>query len=219
MFSLNPETGDVTYQGTIVGQLNASESLVLQCLIDHPGELITKEALLEIGWPGKVVLPNSLTVAIKNIRKILLAVATDDFIETRHRKGYIFHAIQPLDTPEGSLALTSYPTAANGILPLTVNDTPDADGVPSSLIKRASVVLIELFFYSVIILLSLWSLFLFTLDTPLFCQEINQAIFCGYSELDRHELDHLEETSSNDEGVYLYGYDKDIDNLQILKMD
>ena len=50
-------------------KLSASETKILQFLIDNSGEIISREKLLEIGWPNKVVVPNSLNVAIANLRK------------------------------------------------------------------------------------------------------------------------------------------------------
>ncbi len=50
-------------------KLSASETKILQYLIDNSGEIISREKLLEIGWPDKVVVPNSLNVAIANLRK------------------------------------------------------------------------------------------------------------------------------------------------------
>jgi DNA-binding winged helix-turn-helix (wHTH) protein len=54
-----------------VSKLSASECAVFLYLIRHGGEIVKRETLLEIGWPDKVVVPNSLNVAIANIRKAL----------------------------------------------------------------------------------------------------------------------------------------------------
>ena len=53
----------------VTTKLSASETKILQFLIDNSGEIISREKLLEIGWPDKVVVPNSLNVAIANLRK------------------------------------------------------------------------------------------------------------------------------------------------------
>lgn len=50
-------------------KLSASETRILQYLIENSGDVISRETLLEIGWPEKVVVPNSLNVAIANLRK------------------------------------------------------------------------------------------------------------------------------------------------------
>ncbi|HIF9078521.1 TPA: winged helix-turn-helix domain-containing protein [Photobacterium damselae] len=53
----------------ITTKLSASETKILQYLIDNNGEIVSRETLLEIGWPEKIVVPNSLNVAIANLRK------------------------------------------------------------------------------------------------------------------------------------------------------
>ncbi|MGS4880427.1 winged helix-turn-helix domain-containing protein [Photobacterium damselae] len=53
----------------ITTKLSASETKILQYLIDNSGEIVSRETLLEIGWPEKIVVPNSLNVAIANLRK------------------------------------------------------------------------------------------------------------------------------------------------------
>ena len=63
-----PQKSAYTNQETTT-KLSASETKILQFLIDNSGEIISREKLLEIGWPDKVVVPNSLNVAIANLRK------------------------------------------------------------------------------------------------------------------------------------------------------
>ncbi|ENP8456886.1 winged helix-turn-helix domain-containing protein [Photobacterium damselae] len=53
----------------ITTKLSASETKILQYLIDNSGEIVSRETLLDIGWPEKIVVPNSLNVAIANLRK------------------------------------------------------------------------------------------------------------------------------------------------------
>ncbi|MCI0458192.1 MAG: AAA family ATPase, partial [Gemmataceae bacterium] len=62
-------------------------------LASRAGQLVTKQALLELGWPGIAVGEAVLTVSIRALRQIL----GDDpgqprFIETVHRRGYRFVA-------------------------------------------------------------------------------------------------------------------------------
>ncbi|EAS42597.1 helix-turn-helix domain-containing protein [Photobacterium profundum] len=81
-------------------KLSASETKVLQYLIENNGEIITREKLLEIGWPNKVVVPNSLNVAIANLRKafktkieIIITIKGAGF--TIAKNTFIQHTIQP----------------------------------------------------------------------------------------------------------------------------
>jgi DNA-binding winged helix-turn-helix (wHTH) protein len=64
---------------------------VLQCLLEHPGQLLTKSALLNTVWPETVVSEAVLLGCIRDLRRVL----RDDprrpqFIETVHRRGYRF---------------------------------------------------------------------------------------------------------------------------------
>jgi len=64
---------------------------VLNHLIGHPGQLVTKEELLNVVWPETFVGEAVLKVTIRQLREAL----DDDpkspvFIETAHRRGYRF---------------------------------------------------------------------------------------------------------------------------------
>lgn len=64
---------------------------VLRCLVEHLNQLVTKEQLLAVVWPGCHVSDVVLAVSIRELRKIF----DDDpraprFIRTVHRRGYRF---------------------------------------------------------------------------------------------------------------------------------
>lgn len=213
MFSLNLETGDLIWNDSVVAQLSVSEAQVLQCLMDSRGELVTKEMLLDVGWPNKVVQPNSLTVAIKNIRKALANIAIDVSIETRHRKGYIYHSANTADNSVEHIPSEAPP----GYSHLTSNNAePTKHEQPWSDVYHF---VINLIFYAAVITLIFWSLFISSLDSPLICHKISNATLCGFSELNSDDRAHLDERVKALEGTYLYGYDKQLDKLQIHKMD
>src|SRR5262249_19233587 len=66
---------------------------VLRCLAEHPGELFTKEALLEAVWPGITVSDAVLKVCVGEIRKALGdPVGAPRYIATVHGRGYRFVA-------------------------------------------------------------------------------------------------------------------------------
>jgi DNA-binding winged helix-turn-helix (wHTH) protein/tetratricopeptide (TPR) repeat protein len=66
---------------------------VLSYLLRYAGRLVTKDELLRAVWPDSVVSEASLTVCIREIRKVLGDRPTaPQFIETRHRRGYRFIA-------------------------------------------------------------------------------------------------------------------------------
>jgi non-specific serine/threonine protein kinase len=60
---------------------------ILVTLLSHPGEVVTKDELLEAAWPGRIVTENSLTKAIARLRFVLEGL---DCIRTVHGYGYKF---------------------------------------------------------------------------------------------------------------------------------
>ena len=67
--------------------LTLAELEVLKCLVNHIGEVVSKEALNEAGWPNRVVAPSSLTQCMSCLRRKLGA---HDDIELKNipRYGY-----------------------------------------------------------------------------------------------------------------------------------
>ncbi len=64
---------------------------VLRCFVEHPGQLLTKEALFEAVWPETVVSDVVLKVCIRELRHTLRDNARNpQFIETVHGRGYRF---------------------------------------------------------------------------------------------------------------------------------
>lgn len=64
---------------------------VLNVLVSQAGQLVTKDALIEAVWPATAVSESSLTVAMRQLRRVLGDQAqTPRFIETVHGRGYRF---------------------------------------------------------------------------------------------------------------------------------
>jgi Tol biopolymer transport system component/DNA-binding winged helix-turn-helix (wHTH) protein len=75
---------------------------ILAMLLEHPGELVTREAIQARLWPNGTVVEfeHSVNSAIKRLRQAVLDTATTPrFIETLPRKGYRF--IGTLEVDEG----------------------------------------------------------------------------------------------------------------------
>ena len=87
--------------------LRSKTFAVFRQLLEQPGQLVTKEALLETVWPDAYVSDAALTVCIREIRQALGDdPKTPRFIETVHRRGYRFIgdlsqpvAAEPTPTP------------------------------------------------------------------------------------------------------------------------
>ena len=66
---------------------------VLRYLLEHAGQLVTKDELLDAVWPDVAVSEGVLKVSVRQLRKALGEKAqTPRFIETVHRRGYRFIA-------------------------------------------------------------------------------------------------------------------------------
>jgi predicted ATPase/class 3 adenylate cyclase len=64
---------------------------LLGALIEKPGALVSKDALIEAAWPGQAVEDSNLPVQIAALRRALAAAPGGDrWIETMPRRGYRF---------------------------------------------------------------------------------------------------------------------------------
>lgn len=70
--------------------LTFSEAAVLAALLNCPSEVMTKEELLEIGWPERVVAATSLTQCVSTLRK-KLEPYPEVQLKTLARRGYQLH--------------------------------------------------------------------------------------------------------------------------------
>jgi predicted ATPase len=83
---------------------------LLRCLVAHPGQLLTKAALLEALWPETMVSEVVLAVRIRELRRVLGDNArAPRFIETVHRRGYRFIGQLPTGCPAAPHPLSPSP--------------------------------------------------------------------------------------------------------------
>jgi TolB-like protein len=117
-------------------QLRDKSFEVLVCLLEHPGELVTREELRRRLWPEGVFVEfdNSLNSAVNRLRGALRDRARKPrYIETVSRHGYRFLA--PVDQVESSKRQTL------AVLPFAnLNSVPEmdyfADGITDALITE-----------------------------------------------------------------------------------
>jgi len=73
--------------------LTPKASAVLAALVTRAGQPVSKEELLASVWTGTIVSDDALTSCIQELRRALADNAKQPrFIETRHRRGYLFVA-------------------------------------------------------------------------------------------------------------------------------
>src|SRR5438552_5558201 len=74
-------------------QLTSKAFAVLRYLVEHLGQVVTKEELLRTVWSDTAVSEWALTTCIREIRKALgEAAGAPQYIATVHRRGYRFIA-------------------------------------------------------------------------------------------------------------------------------
>jgi DNA-binding winged helix-turn-helix (wHTH) protein/predicted ATPase len=91
-YELEPRSAQLR-RGKRFVPLTAKAFRLLQCLVERPAQLLTKEELLATVWPGVVVSDAALTARIHELRVALREDATQPrYIETVHRRGFRFIA-------------------------------------------------------------------------------------------------------------------------------
>ncbi len=124
-FELDLETGELRNRGIKI-KVEGQPLRLLEVLLEHPGELVTREVLQQRLWPTDtfVDFEHSINVAVKRLRDVLGdSASTPRFIETLPRRGYRF--IYPLDADGAAVTETvphghSYAVAAAVVVFVTL---------------------------------------------------------------------------------------------------
>src|SRR4029453_4232374 len=89
------------WRGEEAIRLTPKSYAVLCCLLEHPGQLVSKDDLLDAVSPGGTGSDASLKVCVREIRRALGdQAATPRFIATVHRRGYRYVGSIALPAPE-----------------------------------------------------------------------------------------------------------------------
>src|SRR5205814_10357612 len=94
VFELDLRSGELQKQGRKI-RLEGQPVQVLICLLENPGELVTREELHRKLWPADtfVNFEHGLNAAVKKLRQALSDLADNPrFVETLPRRGYRFIA-------------------------------------------------------------------------------------------------------------------------------
>ncbi|WP_368175358.1 transcriptional regulator [Aeromonas sp. R5-4] len=75
--------------GKLVKRLSYAEIAILTALIDAKGEPVSRDILISLGWPGKIVVPNSLNMAVLSLRRSLDALGLSEHVVTVPRFGFL----------------------------------------------------------------------------------------------------------------------------------
>ena len=80
------------FNGNEIGRLNSYEMKVFTALYSASPNAVEKDELIKTAWSDKIVTNNSLNVAIRNIRVILLKAGLDNVIITHSRVGFSWNS-------------------------------------------------------------------------------------------------------------------------------
>jgi DNA-binding winged helix-turn-helix (wHTH) protein/tetratricopeptide (TPR) repeat protein len=130
------------WRGSKEIRLRRKTFAVLRHLVEHPGQLVTKAALLDAVWPDVSVSDSMPAISVRELRKALGDAAdTPRFIETVHGRGYRFIAEVKLEPVEGpaSPPPPQQPSFAPQLQPtLYVGREPERAEVRAALADAAS---------------------------------------------------------------------------------
>lgn len=99
------------FRGGAELELRSQSFDVLSYLVEHAGQLVSKQDLFETVWGGAARTDDSLVQCIKDIRQAL-GDSDHRIIKTVHRRGYVFVA----EVSEAALTLEARPQADASIL-------------------------------------------------------------------------------------------------------
>ncbi|HEY4174713.1 MAG TPA: transcriptional regulator, partial [Rhodopila sp.] len=120
-FRLNTQD-DLLLLGDEPVALGGRAVALLRKLIERPGILVSKDALIEAAWPGQAIEDSNLTVQIAALRRVLGEVpGGDHWIETMPRRGYRF--VAPVVTVvEDGITAAAQAVAEQGPAPIPHSD-------------------------------------------------------------------------------------------------
>jgi TolB-like protein/tetratricopeptide (TPR) repeat protein len=112
--AFDPVSGALTLGGHSA-RLRPRTAAVLRCLLDHAGELVSKDHLLKEVWADLVVTENSLAQCVKEIRRAL-SDSGETVLKTIPKRGYLLDAPvertgKPVEFPRRPRAIIVMPLA------------------------------------------------------------------------------------------------------------
>jgi TolB-like protein/DNA-binding winged helix-turn-helix (wHTH) protein/Tfp pilus assembly protein PilF len=118
VFEVDLQTGEIRKAG-VRQKLAGQPFQVLQVLLEHPQEIVTREELRERLWPGNTFVDYELALkkAVNRLREVLGDSAdSPHFIETVPRRGYRFLGTLEAVEPHGTMP-ASAPSPTSGRIP------------------------------------------------------------------------------------------------------
>jgi Tol biopolymer transport system component/DNA-binding winged helix-turn-helix (wHTH) protein len=139
VFELDVRSGELRKSGSRV-PLQDQPLKLLECLLEQPGELVTRDELRSRLWPGDtfVDFEQGVNAAVKRLREALADSAdTPRFIQTLPRRGYRFIApVEPTgSTPAAEASASAVQSAGAAPAEAAAPAVPVAAHATSALVK------------------------------------------------------------------------------------
>jgi TolB-like protein/DNA-binding winged helix-turn-helix (wHTH) protein len=83
----DPNTLELS-NGPHVATLEPRVARLFEFMVAHPGELLSRDHLIDAVWDGRVVSDEAVRRAVFNLRQALAVGGSDSYIRTVHKKGY-----------------------------------------------------------------------------------------------------------------------------------
>jgi len=131
VFEADAQTGELRRQGIRV-KLNSQPFAMLILLLEHPGELLTREEIARRLWPADTFVDyeHGVNSAVNRIREALGDTASSPrFVETLARRGYRFVApVEKINQPVGTREQLQPGPEATAVEDTQESAVPDALG-------------------------------------------------------------------------------------------
>lgn len=134
----DPDAGEICAQGHVT-HLQPQVSSVLVCLLQHKGEVVPKDILVEEAWHGRHTSDESVTRCISVLRGHFAGREERNLIETIPKQGYRF--IGPV---EEDCSHSSSVSIKSQSLPLLINQNSNVSKRAVNLIVTAAAIFLLL---------------------------------------------------------------------------
>ena len=118
--------GGILFRDAEPVALGQRATALLSALVERPGALISKDALVDAAWRGLAVEDSNLSVQIATLRRVLGEAGGADWIETMPRRGYRF--VGPVVRAEGGNGKSIARPVQGGSTARAVEPIPSASG-------------------------------------------------------------------------------------------
>ena len=147
VWHLCPDTLDLS-DGRHGCSLEPRVARLLEYFLDHPGEVLSHDQLVEEVWDGRVVSDDAVRRAVSSLRHALPPDVAQEWIKTIPRKGYLAQFPPAATTPQQGAQSAPAPAVPGAVKPGKIAPRPAYPGKHlTALIALVAMVLLALFLW------------------------------------------------------------------------